>query len=135
MFGAFLTTFYLSFFQIQYLVVLNLAGNRITTIDEAAFCCLPNLLNLDLSNNPLKGFNPSTFNGVRNHLQVKPKHIRFYNPLQGFIELLKWLIKMLCYVIDTTIGAYTSLNDIFNFRFLIWPIHPRRYCLHFNYQD
>ena len=51
-------------------MVLNLAGNRITTIDEAAFCCLPNLFNLDLSNNPLKGFDPNTFNGVRNHLQV-----------------------------------------------------------------
>ena len=61
---------YYGAFQIQYLVVLNLAGNRITTIDEAAFCCLPNLFNLDLSNNPLKGFDPNTFNGVRNHLQV-----------------------------------------------------------------
>ena len=68
--NIYLHSVYYVAFQIQYLVVLNLAGNRITTIDEAAFCCLPNLFNLDLSNNPLKGFDPNTFNGVRNHLQV-----------------------------------------------------------------
>ena len=68
--NIYLQSVYYGAFQIQYLVVLNLAGNRITTIDEAAFCCLPNLFNLDLSNNPLKGFDPNTFNGVRNHLQV-----------------------------------------------------------------
>ena len=61
-------------------MVLNLAGNRITTIDEAAFCCLPNLLNLDLSNNPLKTFDPNTFNGVRNHLQVGTEIIKYKPP-------------------------------------------------------
>jgi Leucine-rich repeat (LRR) protein len=50
-------------------VVLNLANNRITVIDNQAFCCVPNLLWLNLAGNPLLRINPDTFLGVKNQLE------------------------------------------------------------------
>lgn len=50
-------------------MVLNLARNQITIIDDQAFCCVPSLSSLDLSFNPLKRLDADTFAGVRTHLQ------------------------------------------------------------------
>ena len=50
-------------------VVLKLADNRVSTIDQEAFCCVPNLQHLNLALNPLLRIKPDTFHGVHAHLQ------------------------------------------------------------------
>ena len=64
--------------QIQSLVILRLSNNRIATVDDDAFCCLPNLNILDISFNPLKRLKKNTFDGVRTHLQVSPMETYFF---------------------------------------------------------